>query len=157
MNLDHSFTRKVSNYHGWIQDLDYSSSGCNQIRFDFFLSWSQSRKNLADLENSLHVKNTSVSLGSLPCFFFSAAGMTYIKNQWRAVVIANKVSFGLAATQKIHSAMVEPQWNVPRDAQFLQMHGEKCSSVGMSETGRTQGRKVTAYPTEQNDQAAFCP
>lgn len=69
MNLDRSFTRKVSNYHGWIQDLEYSSSGCNQIRFDFFLSWSQSRKNLADLKNSLHAKNISMSLGSSPYLF----------------------------------------------------------------------------------------
>lgn len=76
MNLDDSFATQVSNYYNWIQDLEYSSSGCNQIRFDFF-SCSQSKKNLADLENSLHVKKTLVSLDSLPIIsFLLQAGYT---------------------------------------------------------------------------------
>lgn len=73
---------QVSNYYNWIQDLEYSSSGCNEIRFDFFFSCRELRKNLADLEKSLHVKKTSVLLGSLPFFCVCVAGMTYIKNQW---------------------------------------------------------------------------
>lgn len=72
------------------------------------------------------------------------------------MAIAKKVSFGLAAMQKIHYTMAEPQCSVLIGAQFLQMHGEKCSSVDLSETGRAQERKVMASPKEQNDQVAFC-
>lgn len=116
MNLDDSFTTQVSNYYNWIQDLEYSSSGCNQIRFDFF-SCSQSRKNLAhSMENSLHVKKTSVSSDSFPVFFCCREDT---HQEWvKLMLTRTKVNFGLAATWRNCSVMAEPRWNIKEALSF---------------------------------------
>lgn len=62
------------------------------------------------------------------------------------MAIAKKVSFGLAAMQKIHYTMAEPQCSVLIGAQFLQMHGEKMLFSRPEWDWEGTGKKGHGFP-----------
>lgn len=131
MNLDGSFTTQVSNYYNWIQDLEYSSSGCNQIRFDFF-SCSQSRKNLAHMENILYVKKTSVSLGSLPILLLQAE---FTSRMSEANAHTHQSEYWLSSNMEEllrHGWATVKCW---RGTEFLQMCSEKALKKALVRLG----------------------